>query len=521
MTDDDIRHLEPLLEIASDWFWEMDADFRFTYFSPGAFTNLPIDADSMLGRKRIELFSEDDLKQPHVIEHLDCLKSHAPFKNFIYHAHLPSGIIRVFSISGRPVFDEQNEFQGYRGGASDITETYQARRNMEEAQKRLQVQTDLLASILNGLNQAVLAFDRNLELLVCNEPLAVLFNLPPSLTRPGTPLEDIITHNIQQGWLAEMKGDLDRRVQDRVNVYRSGRDAVETLTNPNGTTLQLHRRSLENGVLIMTYTDITEQKRQAQLMLEAKETAEFANYTKTQFLANMSHELRTPLNAIIGFSEIIRDELYGPLGKAEYKDFAQDIHNSGTHLLSIISDILDLSRLEAGQKELSETEVDINATAVSCLHYVERRAQKNSLALENKIPPGLPPLMADEVVLRQILINLLSNAVKFTEEGHVQITATQREDGGLRLTVSDTGIGMNNDDIEIALAPFAQIESHLTRKYEGTGLGLPLVRNLVKLHEAGLTIDSERGKGTDIHVDFPANRTLPVRSDSKKVPSAP
>lgn len=511
MVTKEIRDLEPLLEIASDWFWEMDADLRFTYFSPGAFSSLAVDAESMLGKKRTALFSEDDLKQPDVQRHIHRLEAHEPFKNFIYQANLPSGATRIFSVSGLPLFDEQNSFIGYQGATADITEAHEARQREADIQARLKTQTKMLESILNGLNQAVMAFDDTHRLLICNQPLISIFKLPPPLTKPGTPLEEIIRHNFEQGWLGHLQGDLESRVKSRMEVYQSRQDAVETLNHPDGTVLQLSRQFLDNGVSIMTYTDVTEQKRQEQLLLEAKEAAEFANYTKTQFLANMSHELRTPLNAIIGFSEIIRDELYGPLGKPEYKDFAQDIHHSGTHLLSIISDILDLSRLEAGQKDLAETEVDMNATVVSCLHYVERRAIKNNLTLENTIPTDLPQLLADEVVLRQILINLLSNAVKFTEEGRVVVTASQRADGGLRLSVSDTGIGMNDEDIDIALTPFAQIESHLTRKYEGTGLGLPLVRNLAKLHQASMTIESARGKGTDVHIDFPKTRTIATR----------
>lgn len=516
MTAEDFRRLEPLLELATDWFWEMDADLRFTYFSPGAFDNLSIDAKSMLGQKRTKLFTPEDLKAPDVQEHIHCLETRAPFRNFVYRAVLPSGSTRFFSVSGLPIFDENKQFQGYQGATTDVTDTILAKREAEDARARLQTQTELLESTLNGLNQAVIAFDPELKLLVCNRPLINIFKFPEKLARPGISLEDIIQHNIKQGWLHHINGESDTVVRKRLHLFRSDEDGVETLTHPDGTILQLSRRFLDTGVLILTYTDVTEQKRQEKQLLEAKEAAEFANYTKTQFLSNMSHELRTPLNAIIGFSEIIRDELYGPLGKPEYIDFAKDIHASGSHLLSIISDILDLSRLEAGQKELSETEVDVNATVVSCLHYVQRRAQKNDLLLENRIPERLPPLIADEVILRQILINLLSNAVKFTEQGQVTITAAQRPDKGLRVTVADTGIGMSDDEVEIALAPFAQIESHLTRKYEGTGLGLPLVRNLVSLHKATLTVESKKGEGTSVHIDFPPERTLPPRAEKPK-----
>jgi signal transduction histidine kinase len=239
--------------------------------------------------------------------------------------------------------------------------------------------------------------------------------------------------------------------------------------------------------------------------------ADAANYAKSQFLATMSHELRTPLNAVIGFAELLKNETLGPVGCEQYRNYAADIFNSGKHLLGMINDILDLAKLDSGHLELSEEVVDLKEAVNACLRIVEPQAEKAQVRLSAALEAHLPRLRADSRRLKQILINLLSNAVKFTPEGGSITVSAACCDGGVVLRVADTGIGIAPEDMPTALARFGQIDSAFSRKYEGSGLGLPLVKQLVELHGGTLSIESEVGVGTIVSVFFPAERVITLR----------
>ena len=280
-----------------------------------------------------------------------------------------------------------------------------------------------------------------------------------------------------------------------------------------------HKFVLQGRTLLYNSArDITQRKTyetklresEAQYRRAAFEAAR-ANSTKSEFLAHMSHELRTPLNAIIGFSEIVTGELFGPIERRRYVEYAQDIHSSGVHLLSIINDILDLAKIEAGRRELTDNVVFLHDAAAAALRLVRGRAENGEISLVNKIVPGSVPLLqADERAIKQMLLNLLSNAVKFTPKGgRITIGAELRADGSLAASVSDTGVGIAPENIPRALAPFGQIENAAARATaEGTGLGLPLVKSLMELHEGTLELESEVGKGTRATIVFPPNRVL-------------
>ena len=245
----------------------------------------------------------------------------------------------------------------------------------------------------------------------------------------------------------------------------------------------------------------------------AKTSADLANRAKSEFLATMSHELRSPLNAILGFAEILSMEMFGALGSPRYLGYAKDIHDSGRLLLSVIDDILDLSKIEAGKLELHEESVSVEQAVASALRLVQTRALAHGLGLDVELEPGLPPLWADGRLIIQMAVNLLSNAIKFTPRGGAVVVAAGLEEGGaggLFLRVTDSGIGIAAEDLPKVLAPFEQVDNHLTRTQSGTGLGLPLVKSLVELHQGRFEIASEPGVGTTVTLIFPAERLRPV-----------
>ena len=230
---------------------------------------------------------------------------------------------------------------------------------------------------------------------------------------------------------------------------------------------------------------------------------------KSEFLANMSHELRTPLNAIIGFSEIMAGEFLGELGNQKYHEYAVDIHESGEHLLHVINDILDLSKIEAGKIDLDEEIIDPSATIESSIRLVKEMADEHGIAVTARAEGAPPRLRADARKLRQVLINLLANAVKFTPDGgRIVVTTATPENGELAISVTDTGIGIAAEDIERVFAPFVQLDGGLDRRYEGTGLGLPLARAMVELHDGTLELESEPGTGTTVTIRFPSDRLV-------------
>ena len=245
-------------------------------------------------------------------------------------------------------------------------------------------------------------------------------------------------------------------------------------------------------------------------LIEAKEEAEAANRAKSSFLANMSHELRTPLTAIIGFAEVIADQHYGADAGERYRESATYIKASGQHLLRLVNDVLDVSKLAAGQLELAESVVDLAALLRECIGLLGSEAQQKKVTIVADLPADLPKLLAGELRLKQVFLNLLSNAVKFSRQGgRVTVAAEVTEAGALAVRIADQGIGMKPQDIPVALEPFRQIDNALSRPYEGTGLGLPLAKMLVEKHGGTLTLDSTPGVGTTVTVTLPAERLRP------------
>lgn len=296
-----------------------------------------------------------------------------------------------------------------------------------------------------------------------------------------------------QGFEAEML--------TRQGIYIWVNENARTVRDDDGHILY-YEGSLEN----------ISQRKEAELkMSDAMLQSDLASRAKSEFLTNMSHELRTPLNAIIGFSEIIRNEVYGAINHRQYWEYAKDIHESGKKLLRIINDILDVSRIDAGERQLNEGTIDMERLVQSCLDFVGVKIAEAGLSVNNVTLHHIPNLVGEELAVKQCLLNILSNAMKFTQSGgSITISDEVDGDGRLRLSVTDTGIGLDDDEIEKALSPFGQVETALSRSTSGAGLGLTLVTSLMRLHGGHLELVSQKGIGTTATLVFPRKRVMKV-----------
>lgn len=262
------------------------------------------------------------------------------------------------------------------------------------------------------------------------------------------------------------------------------------------------------GVQVFTLLDLTERRLAEALLKRAITEAELASRAKSTFLAGMSHELRTPLNAIIGFSEVIEQHCFGPIGNERYEEYIGDIRRSAEHLLSIINTILDLSKIEAGKMDIHPDPLDVERLVQDCYNLIRERAIRRAITVDLKVAENIPILVADPTKMRQVLINLMTNAVKFSQENTtITVSAVEDSNGGIAITVRDQGIGMTPEQLKIAMEPFGQVDSTLSRKVEGTGLGLPLTKALIELHDGVMEIESAAGEGTAVTARFPAERS--------------
>ncbi|MGH6913706.1 MAG: ATP-binding protein, partial [Geminicoccales bacterium] len=418
----------------------------------------------------------------------------------------PNG--RILEVRHNPTQDG-----GFVTTLTDITDRKRAEEALRESQQ-------ILHSVVNAVPAIINVKDRRGRYVFRNHYARDVFNFPEGEEVGRTPEEILGTD------YGRLVASLDRQViesgeavplRELVATDSQGRERYWLATK-----VPLFDTDGTVSHVVTVSLDITKRKEDEQLLRAAKEEAELASRAKSEFLANMSHELRTPLNAIIGFSEILANELMGPIGSPAYRDYANDIHHSGVHLLSLINDILDLSKVEAGKLELQETYVEVADTLDAAIRIVHERAKNARVTLAVEAKRSLPALRADERALKQMLLNLLSNAVKFTPEGgRVEVRAARDRKGRLLISVTDTGIGIEAKDIERVIAPFGQVVSAMTRKHAGTGLGLPLVKSLAELHGAEFILESTPGAGTSATIAFPPERCRPAASGKKAAGSRP
>ncbi len=377
-------------------------------------------------------------------------------------------------------------------------------------QARLRRQNALLQNTLDSIGEGLSVFDSRGRLIARNPRFCELLNLPEAMPA-GTALGDILMRQATRGDF----GNVEPATETARRLERFYREVpiVNERATPTGRTLQIRRSAMPGGAVLSVYADVTDIRAAERRLLQARSQAETANHSKSEFLANMSHELRTPLNAIIGFTEIISQELFGPIGNDKYLEYIKDVHSSSLHLLSIINDVLDMSKIEAGKLELAKQAVILQEVIGDVIRIVRERASSRDIELVLEAAEQPVVIWGDDRAMKQIFLNLLSNAIKFSEEKEkVQIRVIAEAGGNAAVEVEDRGIGMDEQEQERALQPFGQAKPATTRNYGGTGLGLPITKGLVEAHGGTLTISSRLGEGTIVRVVLPAGPLLPAEN---------
>ena len=375
----------------------------------------------------------------------------------------------------------------------------------------------VLAEILDSIDASLVAYDAEERYVFGNKRFHELYpNHPPEERLTGLKFEELIRRTIAAKVYVEDQAydDPEEFVARRVREFRTPIDRPTERRLPTGEWHLLRRMKTPSGMQVTLRVDISEQKRLQQELAATSERLRLVSEAKSAFLANMSHELRTPLNAIIGFADMMRHEVFGPLGAAPYADYASDILRSGEHLLALINDLLDFSKVEAGALELHPEPVDLRRLLSDELRMFGPEVRRKALSLHWECPEDVPALNADPRALRQMLMNLVSNALKFTAAGSIQARVLVRGDGGLDIAVADTGSGIPASSLARIGEPFFQAHDPRRRATGGTGLGLALVRELMKLHDGGMTVESAEGQGTTVTLCFPAGASVAPSEDA-------
>ena len=493
--------------MSADWIWEQDADLRFTFVSRPQELHAEVFPGENVGKRRDELAIVIE-NQEAWRQHLDDLAAHRPFRDFGYRRHDSQGRLRYIVISGDPIFAADGTFLGYRGTGADVTAERDALERAKAAEAAAESAHGRLLAALETIPQGFAIFDADDRLVTCNRQY--LDPVDPATVGEmiGRNFEDLVRASLASGWRgylpgSEVPASSEEWLAWRVSMHRSPPPEPFVYTSASGRWLLVSERRTADGGTVAMRVDVTELKRTEQELRIARDQAESAGRAKNEFLASMSHELRTPLNAILGFAEILKEELFGPLGVPRYKGYAEDIMASATYLMELIRDVLDMSKIEAGRMDLLLMPIAVGPEIDRCLGMVGGSARSAGLILETRIPGDLPRVRADSRAFRQIVLNLLSNAVKFTPSGGRIKIAVAVDGGRARIAVTDTGIGIPAAALPRLGRPFEQVDNVLQRKRPGSGLGLALSRSLADLMDGTITIESTEGRGTTVTLALP------------------
>jgi PAS domain S-box-containing protein len=485
--------LQDFAASGTDWLWETDARGGLIWESHTADVKSGLAGARVMGRTRPEIAGE--LVTPEEWRpYLQAMEDHTEIHGFEYSYLGTDGMVRTAAIYGKPVFDDQGGFLGYRGAATDATERNRVLGELRHNQERLK-------------NFAEVATDWLWE---ADAEGRTTWESENAAEKIGMELQNSIGI---APW--ELSGDLMTE-EDWEPYHRALREqsALKGFECRYPGTDGSVRISLIDGIPMFddegTFMghrgagrDITEHRLAEETLRRALIEAEQANRAKSEFLATMSHEFRTPLNAILGFSEMLRAQYLGPLGAENYVEYASDIHLSGEHLLALVNDILDISAIEAGKRKMEKEEINLAELIPDCIRRMDMQAREKRIDVLLDVPGDLPALQADARSLTQIFYNVISNAIKYTNNGGTVFVTAARMDGDFVVSVEDTGIGIAEENLVMVTEPFSQVDGDAFKAQEGTGLGLSIVKSLVEAHGGKLNIQSELGKGTIVTVTLP------------------
>ncbi len=499
------RLLQAVIDSVPVWIGATDRDHRYTLVNRQFARAFGFEPEAMVGKCVADTMSAASARliealNDRVLEHGTAI----PLQEFPHDTPL----IRrgEFLFAKLPLEDEHGLVSRVLTLYIDIRENKRLTDALRAAETNLRGSERRLRAILDTAGDAIVTFDGDGRLASANPAARALFALPAGIEAQG---EDVGHCTIAAlipdlDWRQESGGDAGGQVLDCVTHDGRHFPAELALTRLDDGEGRLH---------VAIVRDITERRRYEAELEEAVLHAEEANQSKSRFLANMSHELRTPLNAIIGFSEVMKGEILGPIGSSRYREYATDIHGSARHLLSIINDIIDMARIEAGRYDIVIDNFAVAPVIHDCLAMVRPQAERKEIALSATVIADLR-LDADDRAFRQVLINLLSNAVKFTpERGWITLEAEEHGDGGLTVTVRDGGIGIAPDRLARLYEPFQAADPTLSRVHGGSGLGLSICKHIMALHGGDIDVHSVLGRGTAVTVRFPGRSRPPPGED--------
>jgi PAS domain S-box-containing protein len=492
------REHRSIINAVNDIIFEASVDGKLMYLNESWNKVTGFELDRSIGRNLFDLiYVQDQEEQRFNFGQLVQGKKQS-YRAFT-RLRSADGSFRAVELNLSMLRQDDNRDMRVVGTITDVEERRRAERALSEAEKKYRA---IVENAAGGIYQVT----PDGQFLSANPAFARIIGYK----NPEEVLRDI--HDAKSQIYVDTK-DRERFLRE-VKVLDSPKNYEAQLLRKDGEIIWVSENVRpvkdDEGVLLFyegSMEDV-DQRRQAEIALkEAKMESDLANRAKSEFLANMSHELRTPLNAVIGFSEIIKNESFGPLPSEEYKEYAGNIFTSGQNLLNVINDILDVSRIEAGNRTLSESVVEVSETVESCLSLMENKIKNSKMRIENKLADSKFSFVGEKHAVKQMLLNLLSNAIKFSSsESTVLLDAELDNRKRLRLSVTDTGIGLTDDELKKALSPFGQVDTEHSRSKSGTGLGLTLVKSLMELHGGELEIVSQKNIGTTATLIFPAKR---------------